>query len=78
MLPDGGGRVNQLPPPALRSRSSTRSSPACANRLQARSPRAASLLERLPFATGYGVEIAMLLDVLDEVGLDGMAQVDLD
>ena len=37
-----------------------------------------SLLERLPFATGYGVEIVMLLDVLEEVGLDGMAQVDLD
>jgi glucosyl-3-phosphoglycerate synthase len=37
-----------------------------------------SLLERLPFATGYGVEIAMLLDVLEEVGLEGMAQVDLD
>ena len=37
-----------------------------------------SLLERLPFATGYGVEIAMLLDVLEQVGLDGMAQVDLD
>ena len=37
-----------------------------------------SLLERLPFATGYGVEIAMLLDVLDAVGLDGIAQVDLD
>jgi glucosyl-3-phosphoglycerate synthase len=37
-----------------------------------------SLLERLPFATGYGVEIAMLLDVLEQVGLEGMAQVDLD
>ena len=37
-----------------------------------------SLLERLPFTTGYGVEIAMLLDVLEAVGLDGMAQVDLD
>jgi glucosyl-3-phosphoglycerate synthase len=37
-----------------------------------------SLLERIPFATGYGVEIAMLLDVLEHVGLDGMAQVDLD
>jgi len=37
-----------------------------------------SLLERLPFATGYGVEIAMLLDVLEAVGLEGMAQVDLD
>jgi glucosyl-3-phosphoglycerate synthase len=37
-----------------------------------------ALLEQLPFMTGYGVEIAMLLDVLDTVGLDGMAQVDLD
>ena len=37
-----------------------------------------SLLELLPFATGYAVEIAMLLDVLEQVGLDGMAQVDLD
>jgi glucosyl-3-phosphoglycerate synthase len=37
-----------------------------------------SLLERLPFTTGYGIEMAMLLDVLEQVGLDGMAQVDLD
>ncbi|MCU1593900.1 MAG: glucosyl-3-phosphoglycerate synthase, partial [Frankiales bacterium] len=36
-----------------------------------------SLLERLPFATGYGLEIAMLVDVLDLVGLDAMAQVDI-
>lgn len=36
-----------------------------------------SLLERLPFATGYGLEIAMLIDVLDLVGLDAMGQVDI-
>ena len=36
------------------------------------------LLERIPFATGYGVEVAMLIDVWREVGLGGMAQVDLD
>ena len=35
------------------------------------------LLERLPFATGYGVEIALLIDALNAVGLDAMAQVDL-
>ncbi len=35
------------------------------------------LLERLPFATGYGVEIALLIDALDAIGLDAMAQVDL-
>jgi glucosyl-3-phosphoglycerate synthase len=36
------------------------------------------LLEALPFATGYGVETAMLIDAWRKVGLDGMAQVDLD
>ncbi len=36
------------------------------------------LLEGLPFATGYGVEIAMLIDVWRRLGLDGIAQVDLD
>ena len=32
----------------------------------------------MPFATGYGVEIGMLIDAWREVGLDGIAQVDLD
>ncbi len=36
-----------------------------------------SLLEQLPFFTGYGVEIGMLLDVLSMVGLSGIGQVDL-
>jgi glucosyl-3-phosphoglycerate synthase len=36
------------------------------------------LLERLPFTTGYGVEIALLIDAYVEVGLDALAQVDLD
>jgi glucosyl-3-phosphoglycerate synthase len=36
------------------------------------------LLGGIPFATGYGVEIAMMVDVLNEVGLTGMAQVDLE
>ncbi len=34
-------------------------------------------LERVPFVSGYGVEIAMLIDLLDLVGLDAIAQVDL-
>ncbi len=37
----------------------------------------ADLLSRLPFASGYGLEIAMLVDVLGMVGLDGMAQADI-
>jgi glucosyl-3-phosphoglycerate synthase len=36
------------------------------------------LLESLPFATGYGVETAMLIDAWRKVGLDGLAQVDLE
>jgi glucosyl-3-phosphoglycerate synthase len=35
------------------------------------------LLASIPFTTGYGVEIAMLIDVLAEAGLPAMAQVDL-
>jgi len=35
------------------------------------------VLERIAFAAGYGVEIAMLIDVWRSIGLDGMAQVDL-
>ena len=36
-----------------------------------------SLLEQLPFPCGYGVELALLVDTLDLVGLEGLAQVDL-
>jgi glucosyl-3-phosphoglycerate synthase len=36
------------------------------------------LLERLPFCTGYAVEIALLIDAHAEAGLDALAQVDLD
>jgi glucosyl-3-phosphoglycerate synthase len=36
-----------------------------------------SLLERLPFPCGYGVELGLLVDSLEAVGLDAMAQVDV-
>ncbi|WP_084959256.1 glucosyl-3-phosphoglycerate synthase [Thermoactinospora rubra] len=36
-----------------------------------------SVLERVPFVTGYGVELGLLVDLLDLVGLDALAQVDL-
>ncbi|MER6099239.1 glucosyl-3-phosphoglycerate synthase [Streptomyces sp. NPDC001728] len=36
-----------------------------------------SLLERLPFPVGYGVELALLVDALHAVGLDALAQVDV-
>jgi glucosyl-3-phosphoglycerate synthase len=34
-------------------------------------------LERLPFFTGYGVETGMLIDLLEQFGLNTLAQVDL-
>lgn len=36
-----------------------------------------SLLESIPFIGGYGVELGLLVDVLDTVGIDAIAQVDL-
>ncbi len=35
------------------------------------------LFEQLSVPVGYGVEIAMLIDALGRVGLDGLAEVDL-
>ena len=36
------------------------------------------LLESVPFFTGYAVEIGLLIDVMDRVGLPGIGQVDLE
>jgi glucosyl-3-phosphoglycerate synthase len=74
---DGGGRVNHLTArPAL-----ALFYPELAGVRQPLAGEVAArreLLEALPFATGYGVEIAMLIDAWRELGLDGLAQVDLD
>jgi glucosyl-3-phosphoglycerate synthase len=37
-----------------------------------------TLLERLPFFTGYAVEIGLLIDILDHAGLPALGQVDLE
>lgn len=37
-----------------------------------------SLLEALPFFTGYAVEIGLLIDILEQAGLPAMGQVDLE
>jgi glucosyl-3-phosphoglycerate synthase len=34
-------------------------------------------LEQLPFSSGYGVEIGLVIDILDKFGLSAIAQVDL-
>jgi glucosyl-3-phosphoglycerate synthase len=76
-LADGGGRVNHLlarPALAIFYPRLVGVRQPLAGEIAARR----TLLERLPFTTGYGIEIAMLLDVLEAVGLEGMAQVDLD
>jgi glucosyl-3-phosphoglycerate synthase len=76
-LAEGGGRVTELTArPLLRLFYPELS--------EVRQPLAGEvaahreLLMRLPFATGYAVETAMLLDAYREVGLEGIAQVDLD
>jgi glucosyl-3-phosphoglycerate synthase len=74
---EGGGRVNHLTArPALSlfypQLSAVRQP--LAGEVAARR----ELLERLPFVTGYGVEVGMLIDVWRVAGLDAIAQVDLD
>lgn len=74
---EGGGRVNSLmarPALALLYPELAEIRQPLAGEVAART----ELLQRLPFATGYGVETAMLIDAWREVGLEGIAQVDLD
>jgi glucosyl-3-phosphoglycerate synthase len=74
---DGGGRVNHLtarPALALLYPELAQIRQPLAGEVAARR----ELLQRLPFATGYGVEVAMLIDAWRAVGLDGIAQVDLE
>lgn len=77
-LPADGGRVTELAARPLLSAFF----PELAGFVQPLAGEVAmrrSLLERLPFATGYAVETAMLLHARDALaGTDGMAQVDLD
>lgn len=76
-LAEGGGRVNGLTArPALKLFYPELA--AVAQPLAGEIAARRELLWRVPFATGYGVEIAMLIDVWREVGLEGIAQVDLD
>jgi glucosyl-3-phosphoglycerate synthase len=37
-----------------------------------------SILEQIPFFTGYAVEIGHLIDIAERAGLDGLGQVDLE
>jgi glucosyl-3-phosphoglycerate synthase len=76
-LPEGGGRVNHLlARPALSLLYPELS--AVRQPLAGEVAATRELLESVPFVTGYGVEIAMLIDVWRAEGLDAIAQVDLD
>lgn len=76
-VPDGGGRVTELTArpllnlfyPDLAAVEQPLAGEIAARR---------ELLEQLPFATGYGVDIALLIDAYTHAGLEAIAQVDLD
>jgi glucosyl-3-phosphoglycerate synthase len=75
-VPDGGGRVTELMAKPLLNLFY----PELAGFVQPLAGEFAArreLLNAVPFFTGYGVEIGMMIDVFAEVGLEGMAQVDL-
>jgi glucosyl-3-phosphoglycerate synthase len=76
VLPTGGGRVTELLARPLLNLHR----PELAGFVQPLAGEIAarrSLLERLAFPVGYGVEIAMLLDAHERVGIDALAQADL-
>jgi glucosyl-3-phosphoglycerate synthase len=75
--PEGGGRVTELTArPLLRLfyPELAECRQPLAGEIAARRP----LLEAIPWVSDYGVEIAQLVDVYRAVGIDAMAQVDLD
>jgi glucosyl-3-phosphoglycerate synthase len=76
IVPAGGGRVTELVARPLLNLHW----PELAGFVQPLSGEYAArrtLLEQLPFPTGYGVEVGLLVDALGLVGLEGLAQVDL-
>jgi glucosyl-3-phosphoglycerate synthase len=76
-LPEGGGRVTELMARPLLNLFYPNLA-GVAQPLAGEVAARRDLLEQLPFVTGYGVDIALLLDAYSAVGLDGIAQVDLD
>ncbi|MBV9804693.1 MAG: glucosyl-3-phosphoglycerate synthase [Solirubrobacterales bacterium] len=76
-VPDGGGRVTELTARPLLNLFY----PDLAGIRQPLAGEIAArrdLLERLPFAAGYGVDIGLLIDAYTAAGLEAIAQVDLE
>jgi glucosyl-3-phosphoglycerate synthase len=76
-LPEGGGRVTELTARPLLNLFYPQLA-GIRQPLAGEIAGRADLMRRIPFGTGYSVEIAMLIDVWSEVGLDGLAQVDIE
>jgi glucosyl-3-phosphoglycerate synthase len=76
VLPSGGGRVTELVARPLLNLHWPELS-GVVQPLAGEYAARRELLERLPFPTGYGVELALLIDTLGLAGLDAIAQVDL-
>jgi glucosyl-3-phosphoglycerate synthase len=76
-LPDGGGRVTELTARPLLNLFYPDLA-AVEQPLAGEIAACRELLERLPFVTGYGVDIALLIDAHQAAGLEAIAQVDLD
>jgi len=76
-FPDGGGRVTELTARPLLNLFYPQLA-AIRQPLAGEIAARRDLLERLPFATGYGVDIGLLIDAYADVGLEAIAQVDLD
>lgn len=76
LQPSGGGRVTELTARPLLNLFW----PALAGMVQPLSGEYAGrrdLLERVPFFTGYGVELGLLIDIAERHGADAIAQVDI-
>jgi glucosyl-3-phosphoglycerate synthase len=77
LLPTGGGRVTELVArPVLNLLFPSLSG--LAQPLSGEYAGRRSILERVPFFTGYGVEIGLLIDIERRFGIREIAQVDLD
>jgi glucosyl-3-phosphoglycerate synthase len=77
LLPEGGGRVTELMARPLINLFF----PELSGMIQPLSGEYAGrreLLESLPFFSGYGVEIGLLIDILEAAGLSAIGQVDLE
>ncbi len=77
VLPDSGGRVTELVARPLFSLFYPDLN-AFIQPLSGEYAGRRDVLEAIPFLTGYGVEIGMLIDIYEQFGLDVMAQVDLE